>query len=86
MYNPARVFVEVSDAQGHAFIRLHKSHDVREFRGHDSPPARVVEEVANSSVEMTFGSGSFIFGQEGACPVEADLVREWLEVRDMESI
>lgn len=73
--------VEVSDARGHAFICLHKSHDVRGFRGHDSAFERVVGEVPNSSVEMTFGSGSFMFGQEGAWPAEADLVREGFEVR-----
>jgi len=56
------------------------SHDVRAFRGHDSAFERVVGEVANSSVEMTFGSGSFMFGQEGAWPAEADLVRGELEV------
>jgi len=60
---------------------LHQSHDVRGFRDHDSAFERVVGEVANSSVEMTFGSGSFMFGQEGAWPAEADLVGEWLEVR-----
>jgi hypothetical protein len=75
------VSVEVSHARGHAFICLHESHDVRGFRGHDSGFERVIEEVANSSVELTFGSGSFMFGQEGAWPAEANLVREGLEVR-----
>jgi hypothetical protein len=60
---------------------LHESHDVRGFRGHDGASERVVGEVANSSVEMTFGSGSFMFDLEGAWPAEADLVREELEVR-----
>ncbi len=68
---------------------MHESHDVRGFRGHDSAFERVVKEVADSSVEMALGSGSFMFGQEDAWPAEAELVREGLEVRkeeDMESI
>lgn len=60
------VSAEVLDVRKHAFICLHKSHDVRGLRGHVSALKGTVEEVANCSAEMTLGSGLFIFGQEGA--------------------
>lgn len=73
---------KVSEAPGHAFIRLHKSHDVRRFRGHDGASERVVGLVTNSSVKRTFASRSFMFGQVEAWPAEADSVRESFEVRE----
>ena len=68
------------DARGHAFICLHESHDVRGFRGHDSGFGGIVEEAAESSVEATFGSGSFMIVQEtGSVASGGRLVRKRLD-------
>jgi hypothetical protein len=46
-------------------MRLHASHDVRGFRGHDGVSARLVGGVADSSGENTWESKSAMFNSPG---------------------